>query len=103
MAQLKVLILIQDGCHFCHDAQALLGRLAGEYPLRVDTIDIGTAEGEKIALQSGLLFPPGILLQGRPHSYGRPSEGKLRKAIELLLSEDPVSHQRPIPSGGQQL
>ena len=88
-AELNVLILIQDGCHFCHDAQALLDRLAGEYPLRIETLDIGTPEGETIALQSGLLFPPGILLDGRPLCYGRPSEGKLRRAIELILSEDP--------------
>ena len=88
-AELSVLILIQDGCHFCHDAEALLRRLASEYPLRIDTLDMGTPEGEKMALQSGLLFPPGILLDGRPFCYGRPSEGKLRRAIELLLSEDP--------------
>lgn len=87
-AELNVLILIQDGCHFCHDAQALLYRFAGEYPLRIETLDMGTIEGEKVALQSGLLFPPGILLNGTPFCYGRPSEGKLRRAIEQLVSED---------------
>jgi len=57
-AELNVLILVQDGCHFCHDALALLNRLAGEYPLRVDTLDIGTAEGEKMAFHA---------LHGRAH------------------------------------
>ena len=92
--ELDVLVLVQDGCHFCHDAQALLDRLAGEYPLRIHTLDMGTPEGEKIAIQSGLLFPPGILLQGRPLCYGRPSEGKLRRAIEKLLLEDRPPDQR---------
>jgi hypothetical protein len=87
--ELDVLVLVQDGCHFCRDAQALLGSLAGEYPLRIHTLDIGTPEGETIAIQSGLLFPPGILLQGRPLCYGRPSEGKLRRAFEKILSGDP--------------
>jgi glutaredoxin len=88
--KLDVLILVQEGCHFCEDAQALLDRLGGEYPLRVRTMDMTTPEGERIALRAGLLFPPGILLQGRPVCYGRPSEGKLRRAIDHLLSEEPA-------------
>ncbi len=87
--KLDVLILVQEGCHFCEDAQELLDCLAREYPLHIRTLGVETPEGEGIALQSGLLFPPGILLQGRPFCYGRPSEGKLRRAIEQLLSEEP--------------
>lgn len=98
-AELDVLILVQAGCHFCHDAQALLDRLAGEYPLRIHTLDMGTPEGEKTALESGLLFPPGILLQGRPFCYGRPSEGKLRLAIEQLMSENPTLDQLLVGTG----
>ena len=86
---IDVLILVQDGCHFCRDAQRLLARLADEYPLQVRTLDIRTREGEGVALEAGLLFPPGILLQGKPLCYGRPSEGKLRRGIEQLLTEDP--------------
>lgn len=88
--EIDILILVQEGCHFCRDAQAMLGRLAREYPLSVHTLDMRMAEGERVALQAGLLFPPGILLQGRPFCYGRPSEGKLRRGIERLLSEDPT-------------
>jgi hypothetical protein len=75
--KLDVLILVRAGCHFCRDAQAMLDGLADEYPLGIRTLDMTTPEGERIALQARLLFPPGILLQGRPFSYGRPSEGKL--------------------------
>jgi len=28
------------------------------------------------------MFPPGLFLDGEPFSYGRPSERKLRKALE---------------------
>ena len=87
---LDVTILVQEGCHFCNDAEALLERLAHEYPLRIQTLDMGTPEGETMALQAGLLFPPGIILQGHPLCYGRPSEGKLRRSFERLLSEDPT-------------
>jgi len=47
-----------------------------------------TPKGEWFALKAGVLFPPGILLQGRPLCNGRPSEGKLRRGIERLLAED---------------
>lgn len=97
--KLDVLILVQADCHFCRDAQALLDRLAGEYPLRIRTLDMRTPEGERMALQAGLLFPPGILLNGRPLCYGRPSEGKLRRAIGQLLSEDPTLDQWRVGSG----
>jgi hypothetical protein len=95
--KLDVLILVRAGCHFCRDAQALLDRLAGEYPLCIRTLDMTTAEGERIALEADLLFPPGILLQGRPFCYGRPSEGKLRRGIEQLLSEDPAQGLAEVP------
>ena len=86
---IDVLVLVQHGCHFCRDAELLLARLANEYPLQVRTLSIRTPEGERVALEAGLLFPPGILLQGKPLCYGRPSEGKLRRGIEQLLAEDP--------------
>ena len=38
-----------------------------------------------LAVHSGLLFPPGIFLDGEPFSYGRPSERRLRREIERRL------------------
>ena len=56
-------------------------RLAVDFPLVVETVDLGTAEGQVLALQGGMLFPPGIFLDGRPISYGRVSERKLRREL----------------------
>ena len=99
---LDVLLLTREGCHFCRDAEALLGRLGADYPLRVRIMDMASAEGERIALDAGLIFPPGIVLEGRPLGYGRPSEGKFRRAVEQLLAQR-ASHpeHKPATTGGR--
>ena len=40
---------------------------------------------QRLATQGGLLFPPGILIDGEPFSYGRLSERKLRRELDRLL------------------
>jgi thiol-disulfide isomerase/thioredoxin len=79
-----VLILTQADCGFCHAAEEIFSRLATEYPLRITTLDINTPEGQAIAMRHGLLFPPGILINGDAFSYGRPSERKLRRTLERI-------------------
>ena len=79
---MQVLILTQEQCNFCEQAQALLSRLATQYPLEVTTLALHSPEGQALAMQNGILFAPGILLDGVPFSYGRPSERKLRRELE---------------------
>ena len=64
-------------------AKALLERLSGEYNLSVTTLDLNSLEGQALAMRGGVLFPPGIFLDGKPFSYGRPSERRLRRELEL--------------------
>lgn len=82
---MKVLLLTQEGCHFCEQAKALLNRLASEYGFAVSTLDIASPEGQALAEQHGIFFPPGIFLDGVAFSYGRPSERKLRQELERRL------------------
>lgn len=79
---MQVLLLTQEQCGFCEQAKEILGRLKSEYELTLSTLDLGTPEGEALATRHGLLFAPGVLLDGEPFSYGRLSERKLRRAIE---------------------
>lgn len=79
---MDVLLLTQQQCAFCTDAKELLDRLAIDYNISVTIVDVTSPEGEALALRSGILFPPGIFLDGVPFSYGRPSERKLRQALE---------------------
>lgn len=82
---LPITLLTQDHCDFCEHAQQVLARLAGEYPLALTTLDIGSPEGRALATRGGILFPPGLFVDGEPFSYGRLSERKLRGELERRL------------------
>jgi len=81
-----VLLLSQQDCVLCDQAKQLLSRLQAQYALEVESVDFHSARGFELAKSGGILFPPGIFLDGQPFSYGRASEGKLRREIETRLS-----------------
>lgn len=85
MTILSVLILTQENCDFCDAATTMLERLSREYPLSVSTLELESAAGQALAEKGGILFPPGIFLDGEPCCYGRPSEARLRREIEQRL------------------
>ena len=80
-SEIEVTLLTQEDCGYCEDAKRLLQRLGAEYQLSVRTVQLSSEEGTELALRGGVLFPPGLFLDGEPFSYGRPSERKLRKAL----------------------
>jgi glutaredoxin len=82
---MEVLLLTQENCGFCAQAREILDRLSGEYQLSVTTLDLNSPEGQVLAMRGGVLFPPGIFIDGEPFSYGRSSERKLRREIERRL------------------
>lgn len=86
MKTLNILLLTQENCAFCDSARAMLDRLSAEYPLSVSMFPLGSPDGQKLAEKNGILFPPGIFIEGEAFSYGRPSEGKLRREIERWLA-----------------
>ncbi len=72
---IEVLLLTQDDCKFCDEAKAILTRLGAVFPLRINTAELSSSQGQALALEAGLLFPPGILINGRPF-FQRPTVGK---------------------------
>jgi hypothetical protein len=83
---IEVLLLTQHDCAFCNDARAVLARLGREFPLALSEEEFSSPRGRQLALDGGLFFPPGIVIEGRPFSYGRPSEGRLRRHFARLQS-----------------
>ena len=81
---IEVILLTQENCQFCEQAKEILSRLAGEYELRVSTLELGSKEGQELAVRGGVMFPPGIFIDGRAFAYGRPSERALRREFERL-------------------
>src|SRR6266536_2000922 len=89
VATVEVLLLTQEHCSLCEHAKHVLDRLATEHPLRITVVDLATAEGRALAADGGILFPPGLFLDGEPFSHGRLSERKLRRELDRhhVLSE----------------
>jgi hypothetical protein len=83
--RLTILLLTQEHCGFCEQAKDILERLSREYWLAVSTLDMGSPKGQELAMDGGLLFPPGVLIDGVPFSYGRLSERKLRRELDRRL------------------
>lgn len=78
---IKVTLLTKADCDLCEQAKAVLARVAADTPLDVETLDLATDQGRALAERSGMAFPPGVLLDGEPFSYGRLSERRLRRAL----------------------
>jgi len=80
-AGIEVVVLTQADCTLCDQAQSVLARLSRDFPLRISPVNIGSPQGELLARRNGVLFAPGILLDGALFSYGRLSERKLRREL----------------------
>jgi len=81
----EVVLLTQEDCAFCEQAKALLDRLSTELGFSVAILDLDSAEGRSLAERGGILFPPGILVDGEAVCYGRPSERRLRRELARRL------------------
>jgi glutaredoxin len=81
-AAVPIILLTQPACGMCEVAKNILANLGDEYPLSVTEIDLGTEPGRRLAAQAGVMFAPGVLVDGRPFSYGRLSERKLRRLLD---------------------
>lgn len=76
-----VVLLTKADCHFCEQAKGVLARMREEFDLRLREVALESDEGRDLALSSGAPFPPVVFVDGKPFSYGRLSERKLRKVL----------------------
>jgi glutaredoxin len=82
MRPLEITLLVQHDCHYCDHAKQILHALSRDFSLWVNEIDLASDEGKRLAEHAGVLFAPGVLVGGQPFSFGRLSEGKLRRALK---------------------
>ena len=85
----RVTLLTQADCGYCDHAKTVLSRVGQDFPLEVTQVSLDSAEGRALATRHGVLFAPGILLDGNGFGYGRLSERRLRKALSRLSSAQP--------------
>jgi glutaredoxin len=77
----EITLLTQADCALCEHAKAVLARVGAEHLLSVTEIDLRTERGQQLALEAGVMFAPGVLIDGAPFSYGRLSERRLRRTL----------------------
>ena len=81
-----ITLLTQEQCGLCDHAKALLERIQDDpsspATVHVVVVDLASADGKRLAAAAGVLFAPGVLLDGKPFSHGRLSERKLRRALK---------------------
>lgn len=77
----RITLLTQDDCGLCEHAKQVLARVSADYPVAVEEVDLRTQQGRRLAESAGVMFPPGVLIDGSPFGYGRLSERKLRKTL----------------------
>ena len=90
-APTDVWLLSQRDCAFCEQAKKILGRLSLECPLVLTEIALESEEGRALALQHGVMFAPGVFINGSLASYGRPSERRLRRILTRHHSNEKAS------------
>lgn len=83
---IHVQILSTEGCKYCDEARALFERISTEYTLELELLDLETDSGRELALAHGILFPPGVFIEGELLQYGRPSERKVRARLAQLAA-----------------
>ncbi len=84
-----VTLLTQPDCALCEHAETVLARVGVDYPLRIEEIDLRSPDGQRLAAAAGVLFAPGILLDGHPYAFGRLSERALRRTLTRRPSNTP--------------
>ncbi len=85
-AEHLVTLLTQSDCHLCEHAKGVLARVSDDFQIEVEEISLVSHAGQRLAAESGVLFAPGVLLDGKPFAFGRLSERKLRRA--LIIARD---------------
>lgn len=80
-AAIRVTLLTQSDCALCEHAKKVLSRVGADHPLEVIEESLSSDEGRALATDAGVLFAPGVLLDGTPFGYGRLSERRLRRHL----------------------
>src|SRR5207237_1359603 len=94
-----VTLLTQPGCALCEHAKQVLARVGEDHPVEVTEIDLASPRGRDLASQARVMFAPGILLEGRPFSYGPPSGTPVTASRALPAPGLPADSERSASRG----
>jgi hypothetical protein len=94
-----VTLLTQPDCSLCEHAKRVLAAVAADHPLTVTEIPLDSPDGQRLAVETGMLFAPGILVDGAAFGFGRLSERALRKALTHRTPAAPSTADTTVHKG----
>jgi len=71
-------------CHFCDEAEEVLGELRDQYAIEVTLLHAESAAGAALLAEHRPAMYPLVLVEGAYFSYGRLSRKKLVKHLDAL-------------------
>jgi glutaredoxin len=77
----RITLLTQTNCNLCEHAKEVLARVSADVALQIETVDLSTDQGKRLAACAHVMFAPGVLIDDAPFSHGRLSERRLRNAL----------------------
>ena len=77
----SITLLTQTDCPHCDHAKEVLGRVGQDFLISVREVSLESHEGRRLGSHHGVLFAPGVIVDGQSFGYGRLSERRLRKEL----------------------
>jgi hypothetical protein len=88
----RITLLTQPACSLCDHAHEILTNVCADYSIELHELALASPEGRTLAERTGMMFAPGVVIDGELFSYGRLSERKLRRQLD--------QNHRPITQSG---
>jgi len=79
----RLILLTKRNCPLCDRAKDVIARVGVDFVFETESIWLESPEGEAFAAEHETPFPPVLVIDGELHGYGRLSEKKLRRELEL--------------------
>lgn len=80
---MKFTLLTKENCPLCDHAKDVIARVEVDYLVDTEVLWLETPEGEAFAAEYETPFPPVLVIDGDLHGYGRLSERKLRRELDV--------------------
>jgi glutaredoxin len=81
----RVLVLTSEGCKPCTRVKRILTELQTELTsLRIETLDMTSPEGTKLAIENQVLYPPAVFIEGKLLGKGKIDANEMVKSVRAM-------------------
>lgn len=81
----RVLLVTSEGCKPCSRVKRILGELQSNMPdLLVETVDLASPTGTKLALENRILYPPAVFIEGKLFGKGKIDADRMTESIRAV-------------------